>query len=346
MTDLHRQKSPRRQERIWILRSTYLTAYLEALRATGADPSPMLEKHEIPPDFEFLTDYMIAADQLHSFIRDASRCAEPGAISTSAGLFNAAQQANPFRDSVGVSITLLDAIERHNASVAGYSPENVFDFTLADDSGQWRKLGISPIEEGEIFCVANLIGHVRSVLGLRWQPEAVGVSRTSNSVLERLPLYRGIPVLTSEEHTTVTIPKHWLAAPIRHPRTMTHKSGQVPITEVEDCDFVWSLRQLLRSYVRLGNTGIDSAADAAGLTRRTLQRRLADVGMTYSAVLDQARFEVARSMLIDSPETGITEISYEVGYQDPGSFSRAFRRLTGVSPRSYRLLDSDHRQAV
>ena len=103
---------------------------------------------------------------------------------------------------------------------------------------------------------------------------------------------------------------------------------------------------MLKSYVRVGATGIDSVARAAGLSRRTLQRRLEDAGITYSAVLDQARFEVARSMLIDSPETGITEISYEVGYQDPGSFSRAFRRLTGVTPRSYRLLDSDHRQAV
>lgn len=344
MTDFQSQQARTRQ-RIHLLRSTYLTAYLEALRSIAVDPAPILEKHGIPSDFEFLPDYMLAAGHLHSFIIDVSSRAEPGAISTAAGLFNATHQANPFSDSLRVSVTLLDAIERHNAAVTSYSPENAFRLVLTEDSGLWRKLGVSPIGETEIFCAANLIGHVRSVLGIRWQPEAIWVSKTSPGILERLALYQGVSVLASDRDTTMGIPKHRLATPIRRQST-THEPGPEPLSEVDERDFVWSLRQLLKSYVRVGATGIDSVAGAAGLSRRTLQRRLEDAGITYSAVLDQARFEVARSMLIDSPETGITEISYEVGYQDPGSFSRAFRRLTGVTPRSYRLLDSDHRHAV
>jgi AraC-like DNA-binding protein len=35
-------------------------------------------------------------------------------------------------------------------------------------------------------------------------------------------------------------------------------------------------------------------------------------------------------------DTPITEIALALGYRDAGNFSRAFRRATGQSPRSFR----------
>ena len=34
----------------------------------------------------------------------------------------------------------------------------------------------------------------------------------------------------------------------------------------------------------------------------------------------------------------LVEIGYEVGYTDPANFGRAFRRWTGVTPKTYRRL--------
>ena len=67
---------------------------------------------------------------------------------------------------------------------------------------------------------------------------------------------------------------------------------------------------------------------------RTLQRRLADEGLSYRDLLDELRYETALDLLQD-PENTITEVANLLGYSDPSHFSRAFRRMAGVSPGEY-----------
>jgi len=40
--------------------------------------------------------------------------------------------------------------------------------------------------------------------------------------------------------------------------------------------------------------------------------------------------------LLRNPEIRITDIAFDLGYNNPTHFSRAFRRLTGQSPRKFR----------
>ena len=96
-----------------------------------------------------------------------------------------------------------------------------------------------------------------------------------------------------------------------------------------------ALRTLLRSYLRDAYPGVELAAEATGTSPRTLQRWLSQQGLTYSALIDEARFELAADLLTD-PYLKITNIAYELGFKDPGSFSRTFKRLSGLSPREYR----------
>lgn len=76
----------------------------------------------------------------------------------------------------------------------------------------------------------------------------------------------------------------------------------------------------------------------AGLLRmpvRTLQRRLQQGGVSYSQLVEQTRRETARHML-RRHDMRISEIAATLGYADPASFTRAFHRWTGMSPRAYR----------
>ncbi|MFK4823016.1 helix-turn-helix domain-containing protein [Ochrobactrum quorumnocens] len=76
-------------------------------------------------------------------------------------------------------------------------------------------------------------------------------------------------------------------------------------------------------------------AEMAGVSTRTLQRKLADVDLAYSDLLDTVRFERSSSLLRDT-DTKIIDVSFASGYSDPAHFSRAFRRISGVSPRQFR----------
>jgi len=70
-------------------------------------------------------------------------------------------------------------------------------------------------------------------------------------------------------------------------------------------------------------------------TPRSLQRKIAEMGMTYRQVLDQTRCDYACQLLSQS-ELKISEVAKALGYEDAGSFTRAFERWMGLSPLHFR----------
>ena len=204
-------------------------------------------------------------------------------------------------------------------------------------SGEWKKAGTSPLAATEIFCLANMIGHIRSVLHPDWLPSNAKVSVAAPSVLSSLPPSEGLRITKSNRSTTVIIPLEQLWLPVARTSasadTRPFCEAYQPTTTL---DFVQSLRLIMMSYARTGRLNIENAAEAAGLSSRTLQRRLRDAGLTYSQLVDQVRYEVARRLLVGAPDLSVTQIGLELGYNDPGSFSRAFRRFTGLPPAEYR----------
>ena len=74
-----------------------------------------------------------------------------------------------------------------------------------------------------------------------------------------------------------------------------------------------------------------------GASARTLQRRLAERGLSFSRVLQGVRFRNAQELLRD-PRLPLTEIAKRLGYTDPANFIRAFKRWTGVGPSEFRRL--------
>ena len=90
-----------------------------------------------------------------------------------------------------------------------------------------------------------------------------------------------------------------------------------------------------------GAPSIEFAAEMAGTSVRTLQRRLALHKHTYSALIEDARAERGRKLLRESDEK-VIDVAYSVGYKDPAHFSRAFRRLNGVSPLEYPRFATTH----
>lgn len=83
-----------------------------------------------------------------------------------------------------------------------------------------------------------------------------------------------------------------------------------------------------------GEPTAEAAARALGMSLRNLQRRLREEGTTYREALKGTREEMARAHL-EERRTTVTEIAFLLGFSDPNSFSRAFRRWTGQSPRAY-----------
>jgi AraC-like DNA-binding protein len=77
-----------------------------------------------------------------------------------------------------------------------------------------------------------------------------------------------------------------------------------------------------------------SIAQRLCMTPRNLQLQLAREGTSYKAVLNRVREDLASNYLQQGKFT-IKEISFLLGFSDPATFTRAFRRWTGQSPRHF-----------
>jgi AraC-like DNA-binding protein len=80
---------------------------------------------------------------------------------------------------------------------------------------------------------------------------------------------------------------------------------------------------------------VEGLAELAGMSVRTLQRRLDAEGTSFSTLLDDVRRSVAISRL-SSGQTSVGALSAELGYARQASLTRAVRRWTGRSPRQVR----------
>lgn len=71
------------------------------------------------------------------------------------------------------------------------------------------------------------------------------------------------------------------------------------------------------------------------LGERSLQRALKDAGTSFIALQTAARCAAARTLVLD-PTLDIDTIATKLGFADRSSFTRAFTRWTGQSPRQFR----------
>lgn len=98
---------------------------------------------------------------------------------------------------------------------------------------------------------------------------------------------------------------------------------------------VQQMRSVIRTMLLAGPVTEAQAARAFQMHRRTFARRLQDAGTTFQEQLDDARSELARSLL-EGSGAPISEIAVKLGFRTTAGFTRAFQRWEGMSPTRWR----------
>jgi AraC-like DNA-binding protein len=96
----------------------------------------------------------------------------------------------------------------------------------------------------------------------------------------------------------------------------------------EGASIAGRVRALLRDSATVS---LPDAARRLSVSPRTLKRRLAEQGTTFSTLIDDARRRSALLLLEDRRLT-IDAIAMSLGYSDTANFTRAFKRWTGQTP--------------
>jgi AraC-like DNA-binding protein len=84
-----------------------------------------------------------------------------------------------------------------------------------------------------------------------------------------------------------------------------------------------------------GKAGAGEVARELGMSHRTLARRLAAEGLTFSGIQKELKTDLARRYLREG-DLPISQIAWLLGYREVSAFTHAFRRWTGTAPRQSR----------
>lgn len=100
-------------------------------------------------------------------------------------------------------------------------------------------------------------------------------------------------------------------------------------------DFLGRVSRAIAGCLCLGVVSLEQIARSQGMSGRTLQRRLGELGIEFSNLVEDVRRTLALDY-IKNKEYSLTEVALLVGYSESSSLSRAFRRWTQLTPQQYR----------
>ncbi len=96
-------------------------------------------------------------------------------------------------------------------------------------------------------------------------------------------------------------------------------------------------REYLRNHYK-DQVSLQELAEKCSLSPKYFSRLFKEkFGKSFTEMRLDIRMNLAKDLLINS-ELSIQEVAFEVGYQSPEAFSKAFKELNGISPKEYRQL--------
>jgi AraC-like DNA-binding protein len=107
------------------------------------------------------------------------------------------------------------------------------------------------------------------------------------------------------------------------------------LAETGGGDLVEQVRAVLRRLLNGEEPTLASVARGLGVSERGLQRKLGEASTSFAELLTQVRRDIARERLAQT-DIDLAELSFLLGFSDPNSLHRAFKRWEGMTPLEYR----------
>ncbi|MGY6250731.1 helix-turn-helix domain-containing protein [Bosea thiooxidans] len=321
-----------------LTRGQFLLPFVSILDDIGAPTETLLERARLPSSLAEKSDLYLPLLPALRFVETAQRnqgIEDFGFLAAQRLHFSHMRQET--RALIAHSPTLLVAL-RH-ACHAASREDTILSMWIEHDADHVRicsrlaGTGLLHLKYAQWIQNIFSVYIVRQFAGPDWMPTAIAFESSyapSPATRSRWPNVR---FLSGRHAAWISVPIALLSLPNRS------VSSFASPRENEDgpsaYDIVELLKLMLPAYLDERTTALADIAEIARVSTRTLQRKLAHIGLSYSDLLDSVRYENASRLLRDT-DCRIIDVAFSSGYTDPAHFSRAFRRISGVTPRQFR----------
>ncbi|MGK7913373.1 MAG: helix-turn-helix domain-containing protein [Synechococcus sp.] len=243
--------------------------------------------------------------------------------------------------------TVLDAI-RTFIKLAKYE-SNRADFSLSFSSSGYVyfiRHGIPSIDIGndqiEDYVLQMMIRIVRLGAGENWFPSQVFLQKDKIPTAIRRSLEsQAVEIFSNSKKTVIVFPEAVLFRNIPNKDRFKFSTDELHekirhLSNLEDVNSnIGAIQLIIREQMKYGTVSVEQTAHAAGLSARNLQRYLQSNDLTFTQLLNMAKYRKAHQLLTQT-SLDLGEISNALGYTEQSHFSRAFKKWSGQNPNFYR----------
>jgi AraC-like DNA-binding protein len=104
------------------------------------------------------------------------------------------------------------------------------------------------------------------------------------------------------------------------------------LAKLDQSDVEARVKELVIKGLPSGSVSKTDIAKKMHMSARTLHNRLTRRNTSFHELLDETRQSLA-SAYMEDPTLSVGEIAFRLGFAEPSSFRRAYKRWTGLSPR-------------
>lgn len=301
-----------------------------ALRS-GLDPAA-LHQPDLPVPGAAVVGYFEQAADATGCLDFGLRLAERQTLSVLGPLWMTMRSARSVRDAVQVLVQFF--VVHTDGALAALQPQSdggvCLSYSLAAGVGSHDR---QTIELG----LALMCHELRTHCGAAWRPRAVQFCHSRPPSLARHLAVFGANLGFDQERNALWLDAACLDTPLAGAAGASHAMlKQLLVTRLDAPRAIAAkVENTMRTLMPFSACSRDEVARIAGLSERSLQRKLAEAGTTFQALRDRVRADIALKYLRQSGLRA-AQIGEILGYSEPAAFTRAFRRQHGITPRQAR----------
>ena len=192
------------------------------------------------------------------------------------------------------------------------------------------------------FWLVTVVRICRQVTGTRLAPRHLRIRHQRGDASAELRSFFGCDIEFGANSDEIIFPASVASLPIvgrdNHLNDLLRRYAEAALNDPpqELATHRSAVDGVLPQLLPHAKANVPNVAKKLGISRRTLLRKLSDEGVGFSDILEQTRLALAKSYLAERG-LQIIEIAWLLGYHEASSFTRAFKRWTGVTPRQFRL---------
>jgi len=322
---------------IHFVRAWVVTPFVRFLEARGCPVERHLHAAHLSPDLLEDDQTPLPTRPVYAFIERASRAEGIENLGLHVGLHMRPDDMGSLRTLMSHARNLHQYLLGAQRVVKSIASNAAYELRIDGETARFECIIDAPHAlHSHLFTLAAAIATFRALAGDAWRPLDVLLPEgAADGLRESCGAFENARVDPDAPGSSFAFPRSFLALP-------APEAGPGPTPPLETAFDALDAGGFRRAAIRLaeylsldGISDVRTAADAAGMTVRTFQRRLHECGLVYSQIVQEARITIAERWLMEEGRP-VSDIAHSLGYSDASNFTRAFRRLNGVPPRMFR----------